>query len=195
MLSRRPRPSAAAQDRHRRPQRQPKAATGPIYRIERGPSRPTALTPCSNPKAAPHRWIRAKERALVERLMAFFLMHEADPPEYFWPSDIATYIGANPGHTGTLVQFYTGVKLIRNYRCQGRSNLRTRGVDGQRKCPAKWPAKMSLVLLAMITDVSYPTRSRLMGGLTASMYFFAVARWMPSSRATSRIDNPLRLAF
>ena len=28
---------------------------------------------------------------------------------------------------------------------------------------------MSLVLLAMITDVSYPTRSRLMGGLTASM--------------------------
>ena len=32
MLSRRPRPSAAAQDRHRRPQRQPKAATGPIYR-------------------------------------------------------------------------------------------------------------------------------------------------------------------
>ena len=32
MLSRRPRPSDAAQDRHRRPQRQPKAATGPIYR-------------------------------------------------------------------------------------------------------------------------------------------------------------------
>ena len=32
MLSRRPSPSAAAQDRHRRPQRQPKAATGPIYR-------------------------------------------------------------------------------------------------------------------------------------------------------------------
>ena len=32
MLSRRPHPSAAAQDRHRRPQRQPKAATGPIYR-------------------------------------------------------------------------------------------------------------------------------------------------------------------
>ena len=32
MLSRRPRPSAAAQDRHRRPRRQPKAATGPIYR-------------------------------------------------------------------------------------------------------------------------------------------------------------------
>ena len=43
-------------------------------------------------------------------------------------------------------------------------------VDGQRKCPAKWPAKMSLVLLAMITDGSYPTRSRFMGGLTASMY-------------------------
>ena len=69
------------------------------------------------------------------------------------------------------------------------------GVDGQRKCPAKWPAKMSLVLLAMKADGSYPTRSRLMGGLAASMYFFAVARWMPSSRATPRIDNPLRLAF
>ena len=39
-----------------------------------------------------------------------------------------------------------------------------KGVDGQRKCPAKWPAKMSLVLLAMITDSSYPTRSRLMAG-------------------------------
>ena len=32
----------------------------PVIGIERGPSRPTALTPCSNPKAAPHRWIRAK---------------------------------------------------------------------------------------------------------------------------------------
>ena len=32
----------------------------PFIGIERGPSRPTALTPCSNPKAAPHRWIRAK---------------------------------------------------------------------------------------------------------------------------------------
>ena len=30
----------------------------PFIGIERGPSRPTALTPCSNPKAAPHRWIR-----------------------------------------------------------------------------------------------------------------------------------------
>ena len=68
-------------------------------------------------------------------------------------------------------------------------------VDGQRKCPAKWPAKMSLVLLAMITDGSYSTRSRFMGGLRVSMYFFAVSRWMPSSRATPRIDNPLRFAF
>ena len=68
-------------------------------------------------------------------------------------------------------------------------------VDGQRKCPAKWPAKMSLVLLAMITGGSYPTRSHFMGGLTASMYFFAVSRWMPTSRATPRIDNPLRFAF
>ena len=32
----------------------------PFIGIERGPSRPTALTPCSNPKAAPHRWIRGK---------------------------------------------------------------------------------------------------------------------------------------
>ena len=30
-----------------------------LSECERGPSRPTALTPCSNPKAAPHRWIRA----------------------------------------------------------------------------------------------------------------------------------------
>ena len=37
-------------------QRSPPA---PFIGIERGPSRPTALTPCSNPKAAPHRWIRA----------------------------------------------------------------------------------------------------------------------------------------
>ena len=68
-------------------------------------------------------------------------------------------------------------------------------VDGQRKCPAKWPAKMSLELLAMITDGSYPPRWRFMGGLTASMYFFAVSRWMASSRATLRIDRPLRFAF
>ena len=34
----------------------------PFIGIERGPSRPTALTPCSNPKAAPHRWIRGKAR-------------------------------------------------------------------------------------------------------------------------------------
>ena len=51
MLSRRPRPSAAAQDRHRRPQRQPKAATGPIYRNRARPSRPTAspLVPTPRP--------------------------------------------------------------------------------------------------------------------------------------------------
>ena len=59
----------------------------------------------------------------------------------------------------------------------------------------RWSAEMSLVLLAMITDGSYPPRSRFMGGLTASMYFFAVSRWMPTSRATPRIDNPLRFAF
>ena len=37
----------------------------PFIGIERGPSRPTALTPCSNPKAAPHRWIRAKRLWLI----------------------------------------------------------------------------------------------------------------------------------
>ena len=78
---------------------------------------------------------------------------------------------------------------------KGGEKLYQQGVDGQRKCPAKWPAKMSLVLLAMITDGSYSTRSRFMGGLRASMYFFAVSRWMPSSRATPRVDNPLRFAF
>ena len=56
-------------------------------------------------------------------------------------------------------------------------------LSGQRKC--------HIVLLAMITDGSHSTRSRFMGGLRASMYFFAVSRWMPSSRATPRIDNPL----
>ena len=60
-------------------------------------------------------------------------------------------------------------------------------LSGQRKC--------HFVLLARITDGSYSTRSRFMGGLRASMYFFAVSRWMPSSRATPRIDNPLRFAF
>ena len=42
----------------------------PFIGIERGPSRPTALTPCSNPKAAPHRWIRAKQatQATVSRI-------------------------------------------------------------------------------------------------------------------------------
>ena len=42
-------------------------------------------------------------------------------------------------------------------------DIRPRGVDGQRKCPAKWPAEMSLVLLAMITDGSYPPRIELHG--------------------------------
>ena len=38
-------------------------------------------------------------------------------------------------------------------------------------------------------------RSSFMGGLTASMYLFAVSRSMPTSRAPPRIDNPLRFAF
>ena len=35
----------------------------PYIGIERGPSPPTALTSCSNPKAAPHRWIRDKSNS------------------------------------------------------------------------------------------------------------------------------------
>ena len=46
-----------------------------------------------------------------------------------------------------------------------------------------------------LTDVPYWTRSGYKGGLSASMYFFAVSRWMPTSRATPRIDSPLRFAF
>ena len=89
----------------------------------------------------------------------------------------------------------SGVRLVWSEPSAFIMNMSSRPVDGQRKCPAKWPAKMSLVLLAMITDGSYSTRSRFMGGLRASMYFFAVSRWMPSSRATPRVDNPLRFAF
>ena len=72
---------------------------------------------------------------------------------------------------------------------------RTRYVDGQRKCPPKWPAKMSLELLAMVSGHSVLTVGRFIGGLSACMYFFAVSRWMASSRATLRIDRPLRFAF
>ena len=68
-------------------------------------------------------------------------------------------------------------------------------VDGQRKCPPKWPAKMSLELLAMVSGHSVLTVGRFIGGLSACMYFFAVSRWMASSRATLRIDRPLRFAF
>ena len=70
-----------------------------------------------------------------------------------------------------------------------------KGVDGQRKCPPKWPAKMSLELLAMVSGHSVLTVGRFIGGLSACMYFFAVSRWMASSRATLRIDRPLRFAF
>ena len=53
--------------------------------------------------------------------------------------------------------------MSQGWNCQGRRDIRPRGVDGQRKCPTKWPAKMSLVLLAMITDGSYPPRIELHG--------------------------------
>ena len=59
----------------------------------------------------------------------------------------------------------------------------------------RWPAKMSLVSPAMISDDPYTTRSRFMGGLAASMYFFAVSRWMPNSRAIHLIHIPLRFDF
>ena len=77
-------------------------------------------------------------------------------------------------------------------RVDGRS---VKGVDGQRKCPPKWPAKMSLEVLAMVSGHSVLTAGRFIGGLSACMYFFAVSRWMASSRATLRIDRPLRFAF
>ena len=102
------------------------------------------------------------------------------------------------GRAGAPTQFSRamdelGIQMV--FALSPQAKGRVERVDGQRKCPAKWPAKMSLVLLAMITDGSYSTRSRFMGGLRASMYFFAVSRWMPSSRATPRVDNPLRFAF
>ena len=79
--------------------------------------------------------------------------------------------------------------------CQWRRDIRPWGVDGQRKCPPKWSAKMSLELLAMVSGHSVLTVGRFIGGLSACMYFFAVSRWMASSRATLRIDRPLRFAF
>ena len=54
---------------------------------------------------------------------------------------------------------------------------------------------MSPVLLVMVSDHSLFTAERFMGGLSASMYFFAVSRWMPTSLATPRIDSPPRFAF
>ena len=85
--------------------------------------------------------------------------------------------------------------LVQALGCVGICKIRTRGVDGQRKCPPKWPAKMSLELLAMVSVHSVLTVGRFIGGLSACMYFFAVSRWMASSRATLRIDRPLRFAF
>ena len=47
----------------------------------------------------------------------------------------------------------------------------------------------------MVSDHSVFVAKRFMGGLSASMYFFAVSRWMPTSLATPRIDSFLRFAF
>ncbi len=57
-----------------------------------------------------------------------------------------------------------------------------------------WPGIMSI---RVVSDGirSAATRARASGGLSASMYFFAVLLWMPNSRATPRIDSPLRFAF
>ena len=55
------------------PQRRcPGPPPAPFIGIERGPSRPTALTPCSNPKAAPHRWIRAKDPSTLGTFLRSF---------------------------------------------------------------------------------------------------------------------------
>ena len=53
----------------------------PFIGIERGPSRPTALTPCSNPKAAPHRWIRAKGVFLDGKLKVLEAMEDITSKE------------------------------------------------------------------------------------------------------------------
>ena len=103
-------------------------------------------------------------------------------------------LGLKVGANGRIIEAAIALRYPDTVSVKGGVIL-GHGVSMVSKCPAKWPAKMSLVLLAMITDGSYSTRSRFMGGLRASMYFFAVSRWMPSSRATPRVDNPLRFAF
>ena len=63
MLSRRPRPAPLPRTAIGAPNDNQRPPPAPFIGIERGPSRPTTLNPCSNPKAAPHRWIRAKVHA------------------------------------------------------------------------------------------------------------------------------------
>ena len=71
------------------------------------------------------------------------------------------------------------------------------GVEGQRKCPPKCSAKMSLGYAAMVSDdgVVDAMRTCRVGGLSASRYLLTVARWIPNSRAIPRMDIPLRFAF
>ena len=54
------------------------------------------------------------------------------------------------------------------------------GVEGQRKCPPKCSAKMSLGYAAMVSDdgVVDAMRTCRVGGLSASRYLLTVARWM-----------------
>ena len=70
-------------------------------------------------------------------------------------------------------------------------------VEGQRKCPPKCSAKMSLGYAAMVSDdgVVDAMRTCRVGGLSASRYLLTVARWIPNSRAIPRMDIPLRFAF
>ena len=81
--------------------------------------------------------------------------------------------------------------------CQGRRDIRPRGVDAQRLCPLKCQGEMSSRWIAMLADydTSYVVRARAMGGLSACMCFLTVSLCMPSSRAIPRMDSPLRFAF
>ena len=156
--------------------------------------------------------LRTAREHRMRRLEGFQFVAPPQPWERFWIVEFPEFEGAEayaeaemalPSGPHAYHEYYMARRWGREYYDAWVANPRepiaplpdAPDVDGQRKCPAKWPAKMSLVLLAMITDGSYSTRSRFMGGLRASMYFFAVSRWMPSSRATPRVDNPLRFAF
>ena len=82
----------------------------PFIGIERGPSRPTALTPCPNPKAAPHRWIRAyrgldgrrsRRRVVLPCLRTVGRVHHhRDVPRYVRRRGLPARQGARVHHQG-----------------------------------------------------------------------------------------------